>query len=84
MATVPTVRVPVEIIRPERTDTEKWSLGMARVALMAFSVWIVMLALGALTPWHLGYWETWLAIIAIRFAQAPDTTWLQWTKRVKN
>lgn len=71
--------IPVEIVRPKRAHS--WTLFVGRLLLMFLSVWIVMLALGALTPWHLGYWETGLAILGIRLAQAPETSYLNWTRK---
>lgn len=82
MATTPTLHVPVEIVRPTRTAAQRWALILARILLMVFSVWIVMLALGALTPWHLSFWETWLAVLAFRAAQVPNNI-LGWTRDPK-
>lgn len=80
--------IPVEIVRPEKTGSERFSEFVSGrfsefvSGLMIFFLctWIVMLALGALTPWHLGYWESMLALLGIRAAQKPDS-WMSWTRK---
>lgn len=74
--------IPVEIVRSKPTRLERWALMIARLVLLALSVLIVMLALGALTPWNLSYWETWLAVLAFRAAQVPSD-YLAWTRAPK-
>lgn len=72
--------IPVEIVRPAKKRSEQVSLTLARLIVMALSILVVMLALGALTPWHLGYWETWLAVWAVRCTLPPRGDYLSWTR----
>lgn len=57
---------PVTIVRP-KTETPKllgWWIGSAISYFL--NAWLIMLVVGAQTPWNTGYWQTVALLIAIR------------------
>lgn len=46
---------------------------------MFVTSWIVMLIVGAQTPWDLGYWQTVLIIVAIRLTLPSRMNLDAWT-----
>ena len=52
----------VEIVRPD----SGWTDAVVKLLDVALSTWLAMLALGALTSWHPGFWDTLLGVYALR------------------
>lgn len=70
--------VPVEIVRPEKTEREKASNFIAQVGIIFLFGWLIMLTAGAATPWHPSYWDAVLVLIGYRVLTArtsPHTLW---------
>ena len=74
--------VAVEIVRrpPSAKSLAKKVVGDA--AQHAIRAWIVMLILGAFTPWPLGYWQTFILLIGVDYLRYDTGHYKWWTTEV--
>lgn len=72
--------MPVTVVRPKRGLAFSVGHLIAALAYLALRAWIVMLAAGALTPWHLSYWNAVLLCFAVPLLLRAGSNYGSWTK----
>ncbi|WP_280762150.1 hypothetical protein [Prescottella agglutinans] len=77
--------IDVTVVRPKVTGATALGRLAGRNAVLFLTAWLVMLIVGAQTPWHPGYWQVFLLLVAIRLIlpAASDSTYTYWTKEPK-
>lgn len=77
--------IDVTVVRPKVTGAEALGRFLGRNAGLFLTAWLVMLIVGGQTPWHPGYWQTFLLLLAVRLIlpAASDSTYTYWTKEPK-
>lgn len=77
--------IDVTVVRPKLTGAVALGRLAGRYTALFLTAWLVMLIVGAQTPWHPGYWQTWLLLVAIHLILpgATTSTYPFWTKEPK-
>jgi len=74
--------VKVHVVRPKQSWSDFVSKVTIKLALTFFTAWVLMLIVGEVTTWGLGYWHTLLVLLAIRMVQiVPSATF--WTHKAE-